>query len=282
MAYIDIKNVNYSYPLCKEPNLKGISLQVDQGEFIGIIGKNGSGKTSLCQLIRGFIPHFFEGKLQGQVLIQGQDLADKEVYLNLAKKVGYVFQNPFSQMSGIESTVYDEMAFGLGNIGVKREKIDSIIWTTLKQLGLEDLVDKSPFQLSGGQQQRLAFASVLAMNPDIYIIDEPTSQLDPRSSEEVFKILSHLKDQGKTIFLVEHDTNLLADYADRILLMDQGQIVRDKKPQDLFIEDLQDTQIPHNYKLGKKLKDWLNLDYLPSGEEEIKRIISQHLEVQDE
>lgn len=280
MGYIECNNLNYKYPLNNQLNLKNINFSVEKGEFIGIVGENGAGKTSLCHALRGFIPNFFNGELSGEVLVEGIDIKERENYINLASKIGYVFQNPFTQMSGIEDTVYDEIAFGLENTGVNPNEIDKRIKNVLKELNLMDLINKNPFELSGGQQQRLAFACVLAMEPDIYIIDEPTSQLDPKSANEIFSILNILKEKGKTIFLVEHNVDLLSEYATRIFVMDKGEIVEDAKPLEVFTNGTVSSlniDIPKNIILGKKLKEWLGLSYTPITKEEIRKVLEENM-----
>ena len=139
--------------------------------------------------------------------------------------IGCLLENPFTQISGIKETVFEEIALGLENLGVAPEEMIERVCTVVKQLGLEALVAKNPNELSGGQRQKVAFASILAMDADFLVIDEPTSQLDPESSEEVFRIISDLKDRGKSIALVEHKIDLLAQYADRIIVMKQGRII---------------------------------------------------------
>ncbi len=280
MSFIQCNNINYTYPLNSEANLKNLNFTVESGEFIGIIGENGAGKTSLCHVLRGFIPHFFNGDLNGEIIIDDILVNNVENYKNLAKKVGYVFQNPFTQLSGIEETVYDEIAFGLENIGVPSNEIDEIINNTLERLNLMDLKYKNPFELSGGQQQRLAFASVLAMNPDIYIIDEPSSQLDPVSTDEIFSILNLLKEEGKTIFLVEHKIDLLYKYATRIFVMDKGEIIFDDSPESIFLnEDILELNIdiPKNYLLGRNLKEWLKLDYTPDNLDDLRALLLKEM-----
>lgn len=224
MSIITMHNVSYQYPTSQEKVLSNINLDFEEGKFYALIGSNGSGKTSLCNVIRGFIPHFYKGDLQGEVMVYGKDIREWQMG-ELAPKIGYVFQNPFTQISGVKETVYEEIGFGLENLGVDvtliREKIEHV----LAQLKIEYLRDKNPFELSGGQKQRVALASILVMEPDVIIIDEPTSQLDPQGTEEVFEIIKLMKQKGKTIILVEHKIELIANYADHIVLMQDGKVV---------------------------------------------------------
>ncbi len=225
MSLIELENVTYHYPFSKEPALRQISCTFEKGKFYGIVGENGGGKTSLCNLLRGLIPHFYRGKLEGRVTIDGTDVQDWDTG-RLSARIGYVFQNPFTQISGIKATVFEEVAMGLENLGrPKKEMVDEVL-RVCKLLDIENLMEKSPNALSGGQRQRVAFASILAMDADILVIDEPTSQLDPQGTQDVFEIIHTLRGTGKTILLVEHKVDLIAEYCDEVLVMQGGQIVR--------------------------------------------------------
>ncbi|ASN04257.1 energy-coupling factor ABC transporter ATP-binding protein [Virgibacillus necropolis] len=224
MSYIELKDISYKYPLSKDVVLKEISYTFEKGKLYGIIGPNGGGKTTLCNLIKGLIPNFYDGELTGEVLIEGKDIRDWDSSV-LATTIGYIFQNPFTQISGIKETVFEEIALGLENLGVEKEIMINRVIEVIKLLGIEDLVEKDPNKLSGGQRQRVAFASIIAMDSDILVIDEPTSQLDPQGTSDVFKIIQGLKEQGKTILLVEHKIDLIAEYADEVLVIDQGELI---------------------------------------------------------
>ncbi len=224
MSMIELKSVSYKYPLTKTYALKEIDFKVEKGEFVALIGRNGSGKTTLCNVIRGIIPHFQKGKLSGEILIDGTPLKKMELG-DIARKIGLVFQNPFIQVSGVKETVFEEILFGLENLGIEREEMIRRTEEMIAQLKIEDLRDKNPLELSGGQRQRVAIASVLVMKPDILLIDEPTSQLDPQGTEEVFETIQLMKDAGITIILVEHKINFIAEYADRIITLDKGELV---------------------------------------------------------
>ena len=225
MAYIDIKNVTYTYPLVKEPCIKNISITVEKGKFYAIVGANGSGKTTLCNIIRGFIPGFYQGEMQGTIELEGKPLDDYTLG-ELTSKIGYVFQNPFNQITGARANVYEEIAYGLENLGVDVETIRKKVEEVMDLTNTAYLADKNPFELSGGQQQRVAFASVLALEPDIFVIDEPTSQLDPKETERIFDIIDKMKKMGKTIILVEHKIELIAEYADNIIALEDGRVAK--------------------------------------------------------
>ena len=225
MNSVVLKNVTYRYPLTETDALKDISYTFEKGRFYGIIGPNGGGKTSLCCLIKGLIPSFYLGEVSGYIEILGKPLDEWDPSI-LTTKIGYVFQNPFTQISGIKDTVFEEIAIGLENLGVPKEEIIDRVLEIVKLIGIENLIELNPNELSGGQRQRVAFASILVMNTDITVIDEPTSQLDPEGTESVFKIIDMLKAQEKTVILVEHKVDLLANYADEIIVMYDGRILK--------------------------------------------------------
>ena len=233
---IELKNVSFKYELQEEKTIKNLDLYVKQGEFVGIIGKNGSGKTTLCNIIRGIIPDFVQGEITGSISIDNKNINDIERG-EMAELVGFVFQNPFSQISGIKKTVFEEIAYGLENLGVPREEIRQRVTDVIKLLKIEDLQDKNPNELSGGQSQRVAIASIIVMNPKVLIFDEPTSQLDPLGTEEIFDILKLLKSQNKTIILVEHKIDLIAEYADRVVVMDDGEIIFNGETHEVLSND---------------------------------------------
>lgn len=223
MAFIELKNVSYKYPYTKNYALHDVTCSFEKGKFYGIIGENGGGKTTLCNLIRGLIPHFYLGKLTGECLIEGKDIRDWDTS-KLCSQIGYVFQNPFTQISGIKSTVFEEVAIGLENLGVPKEEMIERVINVCEQLDIGHLIKNNPNTLSGGQRQRVAFASIIAMDTDTLVIDEPTSQLDPEGTANVFKIINTLKHSNKTIILVEHKIDLIAEFCDEILVMENGTV----------------------------------------------------------
>lgn len=235
MPLISLKNIAYQYPLEERRAIRDVSCDFEEGKVYGLIGPNDSGKTTLCSIIRGFIPEIYRGKLSGEVWLDGKPLADYDPG-ELARMIGYSFQNPFAQISGVKETVYEEIAYGMENIGTPREMMITQAEYLLKTFHLEELRDKNPYMLSGGQKQRVALASVIALNPRIVILDEPTSQLDPQSTEEIFKIIKMLKEQGKTIILVEHKIDLIAEYCDYIYLMYHGKIAMRGKTREVLTD----------------------------------------------
>jgi len=224
MAKIELRNVTYKYPYTRDYALKDVSHTFEAGKFYGIIGENGGGKTTLCNLIRGLIPHFYKGKLKGDVIVDGIDIRDWDLN-ELSAQIGYVFQNPFTQISGIKPTVFEEVAMGLENLGVPKEEIIRKVTEVCKLLKIEDLIKNNPNELSGGQRQRVAFASIISMETEMLIIDEPTSQLDPEGTEDVFEIIKTLKESNRTLILVEHKIDMVAEYCDEVIVMNEGSIV---------------------------------------------------------
>lgn len=233
MGYFKIENVNYKYPLEEKQALKNINIEIKKGEFWAIIGKNGSGKTTFCNMLRRFVPDFYKGELTGTITLEDKELKDYS-QKELVQKIGFVFQNPFTQISGVKDTVFEEIAYGLENLGLDKEEIISRVEKILKLLEIEKLRDRNPYDLSGGQKQRVALASIIAMDPDILVIDEPTSQLDPKGTEDIFKIINLMANEGKTIILVEHKLELIAEYAQNILVLDEGEIILSGKAEEVL------------------------------------------------
>lgn len=236
MDLIELRDYHFEYAIALEPTLKGINLTLEEGKLYALIGPNGAGKTTLANAIRGFVPKFHIGDESGDVLVFGKNMKDLELN-DLATKIGYVFQNPFTQMSGAKQTVFGEIAYGLENIGVAKDEIVERVEAVMKLTKTDELRDRNPMELSGGQQQRVALASTLVMEQSVYIIDEPTSQLDPQSTDAIFEIIQGLKEQGKTVLLIEHKINQIAEFADEILVMNDGQIVMQGTPHEIFQTD---------------------------------------------
>ena len=243
MSVITVENLRYRYPHTKELALDGLDFSVEKGEFIGIIGENGAGKSTLSQAIMGLVPQFYKGAYGGMVTVDGIE-AGKTPVAQLCGHVGLVFQNPFNQLSGSKDNVYEEVAFGMQNLGVPAEEMKKRVEEALKLLDIWQYQDRNPFDLSGGQMQRVAIASVLVMRPDVMILDEPTSQLDPEGSDEVFRAVETLTGSGITILMIEQKIEKLAAYCDRILLLHKGKQIAFDTPQKVFsMPDLNDYGI---------------------------------------
>lgn len=237
MAIVDLQDVTYKYPLTEEPAIKNINLQVEESEFVAIVGPNGAGKSTVCYALSGFIPHFFKGELIGRVEVAGvetQESSLEEWVLN----VGLAFQNPFNQISGAKFTVYEEIAFGLENIGVPRDEMKARVEAAMAMTDISDLADRSPYSLSGGQQQRVALTSILVMEPKVLVLDEPTSQMDPIGTREVFQVIKEMSARGMTVILVEHKIEWVAEFADRVIALHDGEILLEGSPGEVLTSPL--------------------------------------------
>ncbi len=209
--------------------LDDVSLTINKGEFIGIIGHTGSGKSTLIQHFNGL-----EKATSGTIYFDGQDIYDKDFNMkSLRSRVGLVFQYPEHQL--FETTVLEDVKFGPKNLGLSKVEVDLRAFEAIKQVGLsEKCYDDSPFELSGGQKRRVAIAGVLAMKPEILILDEPTAGLDPRGRDEILDQIAKLHKDGLTVILVSHSMEDVAKYADRIIAMNSGKVAFDGTPKEVF------------------------------------------------
>lgn len=232
MPIIETKNLTYTYPTGTKPAFEDVTLEIDKGEFIVLTGPSGCGKTTLCRCFNGLIPHFYSGKLEGEIYVSNLKVIEHPIH-ELARHVGMVFQNPENQLFAL--SVEKDVAFGLENLGISREEMRERVDWALKMTGIYELKDRAPYELSGGQQQRVAIASVLAMQPEIIVLDEPTSFLDPVGAKNIFEVINKLnKDLGITIILVEHRLDLTSKYASRVMIMDKGRIILDGLPKEVL------------------------------------------------
>lgn len=229
MSQIELKGVSYSYPVKEGYNvkaLKNVSLAIDKGEFVALAGMNGSGKSTLAKLLNGlFIP------TEGEVLIDGLSTADEENTFEIRKRAGMVFQNPDNQT--VATIIEDDVAFGPENIGVPREEIVKRVDSALEAVGMSEFKKRTASKLSGGQKQRVAIAGVLAMKPDILILDESTSMLDPNGRKEIMDIARKLNGEGITVINITHNMDE-AVLADRIIVLRKGRIAMDGTPKEVF------------------------------------------------
>ncbi|MBS7657448.1 ATP-binding cassette domain-containing protein [Candidatus Bathyarchaeota archaeon] len=232
MPIIETKNLTYTYPIGTKPAFEDVTIEIDKGEFVVLTGPSGCGKTTLCRCFNGLIPHFYSGKLDGEIYVSNLKVVEHPIH-ELARHVGMVFQNPENQLFAL--SVEKDVAFGLENLGISREEMRERVDWALKMTGIYELKDRAPYELSGGQQQRVAIASVLAMQPEIIVLDEPTSFLDPVGAQNIFEVINRLnKDLGITIILVEHRLDLTSKYASRVIIMDRGKIVLDGPPKEIL------------------------------------------------
>jgi energy-coupling factor transport system ATP-binding protein len=247
---IDVENVTFHYHQEGAPALENVSLNVKQGEWLAIVGHNGSGKSTLARILNGlYIPD------RGKVKVCGIELSDKTIW-DIRKHVGMVFQNPDNQFVG--TTVKDDVAFGLENNGVPRdEMVNRIEWST-KQVKMDAFLENEPHHLSGGQKQRVAIAGVIAVQPDIIILDEATSMLDPLGRSEVIQTVRELNNQGDlTVISITHDLEE-ASKADRMIVMNGGRKFAEGTPEEVFMLDDKLVEIgldlPFPFQLSKKLR----------------------------
>jgi len=217
--------------------LKDIDLEIDQGKFILLSGITGSGKTSLVRAMNGLIPQFYHGEMIGNVFVKGKNTREVPTSL-LSKEVGLVFQNPENQL--LAMNVEREIAFGPENLGIEWNEIDSRIKECLKVVNIEHLKKKAPFELSGGEQQRVAIASVLSLQPELIILDEPTSLLDPLGAIRILLLLKDLLQEKKvsTIIVIEHRLDLVLPLSDEIILIDKGRIIEQGKTHEVINGDI--------------------------------------------
>ena len=279
MVVIETKDVTYTYPGATKPSIKNVSITINKGDFVILTGPSGCGKTTLCRCFNGLVPHFYNGKLEGTITVADLNVADHKIY-ELARHVGLVFQNPENQLFAL--SVEKDVAFGLENFAMPRDEMRKRVDWALQIAGISDLSERPPHELSGGQQQRVAIASVLAMQPDIMILDEPTSFLDPVGAEKIFEVLNELnKKLGITIILVEHRLDLAAKYANHVIVMDKGTIALTGTPREIFTSEkarLIGIGIPKATKLYQHLKKaGVELKAVPVTPEEAANLLREIL-----
>ena len=220
---IELKDFSFRYASGKRNALQNLNLTIEDGDFVGIIGNSGAGKSTLTYAINGIVPHHYRGDFYGSVTVNGLDTVDHSPE-EIATHVGSVFQDVDAQM--VTSMVEDELLFGLENFSVPREEIESRMTEALEQTGISDLRYRDLDTLSGGQKQKVAVAAILALRPRIIVLDEPTGELDPQSSEQIYSLLAQLNRQsGTTIIAVEQKIGLLCRYAKKLLVLENGEVM---------------------------------------------------------
>jgi len=257
---IELRDVTFRYPRSKNPALMDVNLKIRDGEFVGILGPSGSGKSTLALTLNGIIPNSIRGAFSGEVIVRdpktGKTFKTTETPVSkLSTLVGLVLQNPESQLFNM--TVEDEVAFALENLGLPREEIAERVEWALKVVGLEGLENEFPPNLSGGEKQRLAIASVIAMKPSHLVLDEPTSQLDPKGKREVLRVIEELNRAGTTVVMVEHDSRFLFRKADRLVVLNGGRVILQGTPREVAerVEELVEigVRVPHSLLLSRAL-----------------------------
>jgi energy-coupling factor transporter ATP-binding protein EcfA2 len=278
LATIIVKDLTFTYLGSKKPSISALTFSVDEGQFVILTGPSGCGKTSVCRCLNGLIPHFYSGELEGDVTVCGLSIREKSTS-ELARKVGFVFQNPENQLFSL--SVERDVAFGPENLGLPRSETRKRVDWALEVTGISGLRYRAPYELSGGQQQRAAIAAVLAMKPEVMVLDEPTSFLDPKSAVDILKVVHDLnKTLGMTIILVEHRLDLASQYADRVIIMDKGEAIIDGKPSEVLGEKarLIGVGIPRITLLAQLLqKDGLPFASIPISVEDASAAIRRLL-----
>src|SRR5687768_5225744 len=222
---IEFRDVSFRYAGAQTDALQHINLTIQPGEIVLVTGPAGSGKTTFCSCINGLVPHYHEGELTGQVIVQSYDTRKARIG-GLASLVGMVFQDPDSQL--VTSSVIDEVAFGPENLGVPRPEINQRVSEALAATRLTGFEDREPHNLSGGEQQACAIAATYTMHPEIYVMDEPLANLDPAGRVQVLQVLIDVaKQRQKTLILVEHSLEEVLPWVDRVIVMQEGRIMRD-------------------------------------------------------
>lgn len=262
-----------------KPAVKDVSISIERGDFVILTGPSGCGKTTLCRCFNGLIPHFYSGKLEGNITVAGFNIVESSIY-ELARHVGLVFQNPENQLFAL--SVEKDVAFGLENFGMPRDEMRKRVDWALQMTGIEKLSERPPHELSGGQQQRVAIACVLAMQPEVMVFDEPTSFLDPLGAQKIFEVINDLnKKLGITVILVEHRLDLASRYTNHVIVMDEGRVVLDGEPRQVFNSEkarLIGVGIPKATRLCQVLKEnGVNLDKLPINSQEVSQLLRKML-----
>jgi energy-coupling factor transporter ATP-binding protein EcfA2 len=255
MSLIKFEKFYFRYKKNEEYQLNNINLNISENKFILLAGPTGSGKTSLIRCFNGLIPQFYPGYYKGKVSVNGKDTVETPIS-ELSTEVGIVFQNAENQL--ISMNVEHEIAFGLENLGVSRDQMEKRITEVVKLTEIEHILDKAPFELSGGEQQRVAIASILALEPKILILDEPTALLDPYMAEKIINLLKNIQGAKKvTIIISEHRMDLVIPKVDEIILIDNGKILEhEKRDKVLNGENFKNLNInkPVIYSLFSQLK----------------------------
>lgn len=230
---IRVEGLKWKYEGSRDWVLKGVDLEIRQGEFVSIVGPNDSGKTTLAMSLNGLVPNNYPGAMQGRVVVDGMDTREHSV-AEIAESVGFVFPDPESQF--LSMTVEEEVVFALENRGLPKEEIEERMRWALELTNIpEDYLEKPPYELSGGEKQRVAIASVLAMRPKIIVLDEPTSMLDPIGKTEVIEVLTEMKRRyNATVIVIEHRLEDIAPLADKMVLVYHGTIPKVAPPREFF------------------------------------------------
>jgi energy-coupling factor transport system ATP-binding protein len=258
---IEVKNISYTYNLSPKEHFKAldnVSFSVDKGEFVAVVGKTGAGKSTLIQMLNGLLlPDEGEVDIDEFVVSKDRKKRSKKLFL-LRKKVGMVFQFPEYQL--FEETILKDVMFGPKNFGLKEDEAKKVSIEALKNVGIpESYFSRSPFELSGGEKRKVAIAGILASNPEIMVLDEPTAGLDPSAKVEIMGLIKKLHESGKTIILVTHDMDVVMKYASKVIVLNDSKLIKITTPERLFNEpnvEQYSLEIPTLYKFKNLLKKY--------------------------
>ena len=258
---IELKNFSFRYEGSNDVVLKNLNLTINEGDFVGIIGCNRAGKSTLCKCMVGILPFVMGGQWDGEIVVDGKSF-NETMGQNISDTIGIVFQDAESQFT--QPTVEDELAFAMCNFGFPKELIRERILYAAEACGLMELLDRSPFRLSGGQQQRLAVACILALQPRVLILDESTSQLDPVGRDDIFRLVGELHKQGKTVIMVDHNIEKIAECVDKVLVLHEGDLVAYDAPSKVFCQkellNKNNVRIPQVTDAALAMKDQLKVE----------------------
>jgi energy-coupling factor transport system ATP-binding protein len=271
---IEINNFSFFYPASTKKALNAINLNIERGDFVLISGPTGSGKTTLCLSIAGIMHHFNDGIKEGKICLEDKEIMEYQHYSEISKKLGILFDDVEAQL--ILTTVEEEIQFGLENRGFDKSRIESILEETLNTLDIAKLRKKAPHELSGGQKQRVALASILALDPEIIILDEPTSELDPMYTKKFFKILSDLNKTGKTIIVVENKLDELLPLVNKMIVLKEGNIIVQGSPDKILhnVEARELIELPQYAKMAILLeKEGIPIKKIPYSLEETRKLV---------
>ena len=277
---IRLENLSFTYSDSDKPALGDINLRIDDGEFVLITGPSGGGKSTLCRCLNGLVPHFYGGLISGVVEVQGKDVRQHSTK-EMATKVGMVFQDPENQL--VTTDIEREIAFGLENLGFSRELMARRIEEALDTVGIAALRFRQLDELSGGEKQKVAIASVLALHPEVLVLDEPTSELDPKGAEEVMSLLERLNDElGITVILTEHRLDRVIHLVDRLIIIHEGKVLDDGNPRRVLDNNQIEAAgigIPPVIRLVQRLRNHgLNVSELPLTVKEGRIILNNTIQ----
>lgn len=274
---IEVRNYSYVYENTDKKVLDKVSFVINEGDFVGIIGPNKSGKSTLCESLVGILPFTMGGSWDGEIIVDGKSLNDTKGS-GVTDVIGIVFQDAESQFT--QETVEDEISFAMCNFGYSRELMRERILYASEACGLRDMLDRSPFKLSGGQQQRLAIACILALQPRVIILDESTSQLDPIGRDEVFGLITNLHAAGSTVIMVDHNVEKIAEYVNKVLVLHEGKVVEFDDASKVFNNkerlNAHDVRIPQVTDAALQLKEQLGIDVAPITIEQAKSVFAMY------